>query len=115
MNKPTFKQMEEFHEQTKSGRITQENLQAFLRDPNRGQTPSLVDTTGLLSKGWTYTALVLSEFDVGQPGPGVELRAHDGRLHRPDLYWSGKHWYVDLDCLGYSWLICGQATSRGGH
>ena len=35
MSKPTFEQTEEFYGQVKSGRITRENLQAFLRNPDQ--------------------------------------------------------------------------------
>ncbi|NQU84038.1 MAG: hypothetical protein HQ536_05000, partial [Parcubacteria group bacterium] len=35
MSKPTFEQLSELHEQASSGRITRENFQAFLRNPNQ--------------------------------------------------------------------------------
>ncbi len=64
MSKPTFEQTEEFYEQVKSGRITRENLQVFLRDPNRGQLLT-IGVAELIPKGWEIVEdIAPSKFQV---------------------------------------------------
>lgn len=55
MATPTFEQLTEFHEQVKAKRITLENFQAFLRNPNRyleGKFPSEIHVADFIPKGW---------------------------------------------------------------
>ena len=89
MGKPTFEQMEEFHEQTKSGRITQENLQAFLRNPNRGRFASEIHAAELIPKGWTVVEDVepTSDLDISKRKPSSFLKDSDknGYIDGPEM------------------------------
>ncbi len=57
MATPTFEQLAEFHEQVKAKRITLENFQAFLRNPDQyrggSKFPSEFNAADLIPKGWT--------------------------------------------------------------
>ncbi len=78
MSKPTVEQLSEMHEQIKAERVTRENLQAFLRNPNSvfGNNAVLViDRTHLfnpakfIGKGWSIEeqderSLALSEVNL---------------------------------------------------
>jgi len=56
MANPTFEQLTEFHEQVKAKRITLENFQAFLRNPDQyregNKFPSEIHAADLIPKGW---------------------------------------------------------------
>lgn len=78
MTTPTFKQLTEFHKQVEDGRITLENFQAFLRNPNKcleGQPsllslavaeliPEYTDADGNKKRWEIVEDVELSKFDI---------------------------------------------------
>lgn len=79
MATPTFEQMAEFYEQVKAKRITLENFQAFLRNPNQYlESKSVSDTTDLIPNGWTVVEdIAPSQFDVNKLKPRSFLKKSD--------------------------------------
>jgi hypothetical protein len=78
MSKPTFEQLSELHEQVKADRITRENLQAFLRNPNLVFGPILsidrsrhFNPAKFIGEGWSIigqdeSSLALTEVDISK-------------------------------------------------
>jgi len=87
--KPTFEQTEEFYKQVTDGRITLENLQAFLRNPNRGLFASEIHAPELIRNGWTVVEDVepASDLDIGKRKPRSFLRDSDkkGYISGPEM------------------------------
>jgi len=78
MSKITVEQLSELHEQNKAGRVTRENLQAFLRNPNSVSGANTLLTVNrsrtfnpakFIGKGWTIEeederSLALTQVDL---------------------------------------------------